>query len=158
MTPQNLRSLLAAVRRFEITVLTSTQTGLRPRHTGVGVLRVDVSTSAVGSTVVWHETGQWLSDPLAGIRFGNTTAWRFPAGGPAPHVSHLRRGSQSPTFLAILRPGPAGTWAAEAPHVCGQDLYFPTLGCRDRRLWLEWEVRSPTDPYVLRVEAWRQPA
>lgn len=155
MTPRGLWSLLASVRRFEITVLTPTETGLTRSHTGLGTLRAEASTSAVGSTVVWHELGHWLSGPLAGIRFGNTTAWRFPVGAPALHVSHLRRGARSPTFLAILRPDARGKWAAEAPHICGADRYHPTLACRGGRLRLEWEVQSPTDAYLLRLEAWQ---
>jgi hypothetical protein len=145
-------TLLEAARQFRVTIEVRTGTGIQLSHQGAGQLRVERATSSVGSSVTWHEEGHWLTGPLAGIRFHNTTEWRTNPGEPTLQLSHLRRGR--PTFLATLRPGPTGSWVADAPHVCGQDLYLPTLNFRAGHLDLVWDVQSPTDPYIMRFEAW----
>lgn len=150
----DLWTLLENARHFRITIEVRTGTGIEVSHQGAGQLRVERATASNSSTVTWHEEGHWLTGPVAGIRFHNTTEWRGSPGQPTLQLSHLRRGIEKPTFLAALRPGPAGTWVAESPHVCGQDLYLPTLNFRAGHLDLVWEVQSPTDPYIMRFEAW----
>ncbi len=144
--------LLESVRHFRVTI----ETDGRVSHVGTG--RLVVETQAAESTLHWNEEGAWTSGPLTGIRFHNRTSWRREAGAQRLHLSHLRRGIEQPTFLATLIPGPAGTWVSETPHRCGADLFIPSLEMQDARLTLTWEVRSPSDPYLMRFEAWSEMA
>jgi hypothetical protein len=150
--------LLGAVRHFRVSIETYGESGPQVAHVGTGHLRIMASASVTASRLVWYEEGSWVAGSLAGLQFHNTTEWRCTAGKSILRLSHLRRGTHSPTFLAALVPGPSGTWLAEAPHACGADLYLPTLTWGPKRLLLVWEVRSPSDPYSLRFEAWKPAA
>lgn len=146
--------LLESVRHFRVTIETAGSAGPVVSHVGTGQLVVETHAADDGSTLHWNEEGAWVSGPLAGIRFHNRTSWRRESGAPRLHLSHLRRGVDQPTFLATLIPGPDDAWVAETPHLCGPDLYIPSLEVQGGRLILTWDVRSPTDPYFRRFEAW----
>ncbi len=143
---------LGAVRHFRITI--ETQAGPNPVHTGLGEIRVEPTTNA-DNLLVWREEGCWTSGPLKGTRFHNLTQWTRRAG--ELQLDHLRRGPENPTFLATLhRVGP-DRWEASEPHLCGPDCYLPTLLLRESGVQLRWEVRSPTDPYILTFLAGSSP-
>lgn len=140
---------LASIRRFEILVERTGANG-GPAHSGRGEVRVDQS----GSKLIWYEEGTWIGGPLAGTRFHNVSQWIREPETSTIALSHLRRGKDAPTFLARLSEASPGRWIAEAPHLCGADIYQPTLETRPEGLSLSWEVTSPTDPYRLRFEGW----
>ena len=153
MRLRNPWSLLQSVRHFSIAVETYAEDGPRVSHLGIGRLQVEHATSATASTLIWRESGRWTSGPLAGLSFRNTSSWRRVADQPELALSHLRRGDQAPTFLVTLVPGPSGAWVAREPHACGPDLYYAVLEWGARHLCLSWDVKSPSDPYRLRLEA-----
>ena len=153
---RDLWPFLPSVSRFSLTVENSAGGASRISHRGSGHVRIESSVSATDSSIIWHEAGRWTAGPLAGISFRNTTAWRREGDRPGLHLSHLRRGVLSPTFLATLQPDPSGVWVAEEPHLCGPDCYYPALTWQPGRLSLRWDVRSPTDPYSLHFEGWRE--
>lgn len=143
--------LLSHVRQFSIQVLTPADSVLRPSRVGSGQVRVERDPNQ--STVIWREQGRWTAGPFAGISFSNSSAWRELPGQQAIELSHLRRGDAVPTFLVRLKPTASGAWVSTEPHVCGADRYSATLTWDSAGLRLAWEVRSPTDPYLMLLDA-----
>lgn len=147
--------LLFEARHFTLEMTSLDGGDPRIVQRGSGRIRTEPWDSAEGSAVVWREWGRWTEGSLAGVKFRNSTVWRRRAGWSGLELSHLRRGDRAPTFLVDLEPDRSGFLASRLPHDCGLDRYSASLRWDGSRLELCWAVRSPTDPYRLRLLAWR---
>jgi hypothetical protein len=154
MIPPTPWSILLQARHFSLHVVTMGEAGARLEQTGSGQIRVEQREDPDRSTIIWRERGRWTSGPVAGVPFGNSTAWCRPAGAAGLELSHLRRGDHDPTFLVRLQPAAPGVMVSERPHLCGPDSYSALLSWSGTRLELRWDILSPTDPYQLRLTAW----
>ncbi len=139
-----LWSLLRNVAAFDLVIRHHSTRVLL--HRGAGRIRVE----STRDLVTWHEQGEWTTGRLAGIRFSNTTRWRWIAPG-ALGLSYQRRGAE-PVVLSTLRQTSAGQWIG-TPHLCKADCYSPVLVPAADHLMLGWDVTSPTDPYRWEMRA-----
>lgn len=137
--------LLLAARRFTIEVVH--RTGAVDQGAGT----IEVRCPDPG-TVIWREQGRWTRGSLAGIGFGNHTAWAIEGG--MLQLSHLRRGEAAPVFLVRLESTAEATMVSQQPHQCGRDQYSARLAWEPDRLSLRWDVESSTDPYQLLLTVW----
>ena len=154
MIPPTPWSILLQARHFSLHVVRMGDAGVQLEHMGSGRIRVEQHENPDRSTIIWRERGCWTSGPVAGVPFGNSTAWCRNAGAAGLDLSHLRRGNRVPTFLVRLQPAAPGLMVSERPHLCGPDSYSASLSWSEGHLELRWDILSPTDPYQLRLAAW----